>query len=417
MNAATPSSQMIDSQVQVSRKGAAQRGVRFLDPPDPDDDVPLGYAIQVKKKREEKEKFLRAEREKRLKELEERRAVEEEEERKRLDEERRKLEMERKRLEEMKQERYKEELLAARHRRESVNFGLETLREAQQKERKYSYSRPDYDPTPLPSSVKRRSVDNGRADSHSPARTPGSSNPPSVQGSSEDLRRNSVPEGDVIYASSVGFRARRNRKHSIVSDAPSRVSQAQTDASRRNPLPRSNSTPLPIPIPVGVYPVMYPQMPPVPPIPMGWNMPLLPPTPPFMMQQYPFVGPVAGSYANSRDSSPSRQSSGPHTPPTPPYNSSLQVPKMPPHRIHRTSDPTSRRPSALAAVNGAGSKVNSGSQGTWPRNSVVSQTQSLSSRSQPHREYQDNTDRARRPSQASSRTLSSTDTRRRTSYL
>ena len=48
---------------------------------DMDDDVPLGYAIQAKKKREEKERFLRAERDKRGDAAEEERKREEEEDR------------------------------------------------------------------------------------------------------------------------------------------------------------------------------------------------------------------------------------------------------------------------------------------------------------------------------------------------
>ncbi|KAF8238764.1 hypothetical protein L208DRAFT_208350 [Tricholoma matsutake] len=103
-----------------------KRGVRFAED-EKEDVIPLGYVLRMKRKREEKAKFLRAEHDRRV--LEEQRARLEEErriqeaERTELEKERKAWERERKAQEERKQRMYQEEVIAARLRREAARVG------------------------------------------------------------------------------------------------------------------------------------------------------------------------------------------------------------------------------------------------------------------------------------------------------
>ncbi|KAF9464465.1 hypothetical protein BDZ94DRAFT_497077 [Collybia nuda] len=334
-----------------------KRGVRFQED-DKDDVIPLGYVLRMKKRREEKAKFLRAENERRA--LEEER-LKIEEERRRRDTERAEWEAERRAWErektameeERKQRKYAEEVVATRARRESQRAGgvpslnstsggsgggffptspsstslhnsernrPPTLRESRR------HSRPVYDttlPTPLaPPPIPRREM----SDPSLPASTslprsspystsspsPGSSRPPSIGGgpttpspvasgsgtrppsvyssqevsSSEDVRQH---RASVAAASLLSGK----KRHSIT---PS-LSQHRTHDNRTTSYPVwSGSNP---------SLVMVPSMPAMMPAFVMMDMPLLPPTPPFMMHQYPRQQ-SQGSLAPSNSNSSSR---------------------------------------------------------------------------------------------------------------
>ncbi|KAG6857092.1 hypothetical protein H0H87_009653 [Tephrocybe sp. NHM501043] len=113
--------------VPTSMDPLVKRGVRFADD-GKDDVIPLGYVLRMKKKREEKAKFLKAEQERRSFE-EERMRIEEERrkqaaERAEWEAERRAWEKEKRAMEEERRQRkYAEEVVAARLRRESQRAG------------------------------------------------------------------------------------------------------------------------------------------------------------------------------------------------------------------------------------------------------------------------------------------------------
>ena len=103
-----------------------KRGVRFAED-EKDDVIPLGYVLRMKRKREEKARFLRAEHDRRV--LEEQRVRLEAErrmqeaERSEWEKERQAWERERKAEEERKQRMYTEEIVATRLRREAARAG------------------------------------------------------------------------------------------------------------------------------------------------------------------------------------------------------------------------------------------------------------------------------------------------------
>lgn len=103
-----------------------KRGVRFAED-EKEDVIPLGYVLRMKRKREEKAKFLRAEHDRRVLEeqmarLEEERRMQEAE-RTEWEKERMAWERERKAMEERKQRMYTEEVVATRLRREAARAG------------------------------------------------------------------------------------------------------------------------------------------------------------------------------------------------------------------------------------------------------------------------------------------------------
>ncbi|KAL5527331.1 hypothetical protein ACEPAG_6122 [Sanghuangporus baumii] len=299
-----------------------------------DESIPLGYALQAKKRREEKARFLQAERERRAKELaaieKQRREIEERreaEERRRREEERKRIEEEKRAREERMREKYNEEIAASRHRRESARLGMESylnIRETHQAENRRAYSRPSYDPTISPVRLPRRSASDFAAPGQGISVADGSSNssrPNSFVESTGDRRRSlAVPSHSPGHQLNEDSRSVSHQRLSGGTDAFQRPHQQH---SRPPSIVSSSSRPTsirvqsaPNQVPMMAYPMipampMIPQMPvlpvpPVPPIPpmSMWNMPLLPPNAPFMMQQYSRSS-SPGSNSHSRNHSPS----------------------------------------------------------------------------------------------------------------
>ncbi|KLO18015.1 hypothetical protein SCHPADRAFT_936481 [Schizopora paradoxa] len=424
-----------------------KRGVRFAGESDADESVPLGYAVASRKKKEEKEAFLRVEREKRERALEERRKeqrlfdeqqravrkVAEEEHRLRVEEEKRKRE-------ERARAKYAEEVAAARQRIESARSGVEnaqSLREARLREKEPVYSRPAYD------SDRRQASDYFGKPPESPSTGSGDSRPPSFPSSTEDIRRNSLAQSSrpsSLHESSVEDLRSKNRRQSSASEAVNNADNRRMSSSSRpmsvastsrGTIPRSFSSPIimpmavPVPVPTMPYAnmgmnMMYGGIPQQMPMhaPM-WNMPLLPPAPPFMMQQFsgPSHSPGGSSHSksrsNSRDSSPSRSRQS-HSAPTSPgerppsssthkssaKNSSSSRPVGGGHSKQGSNDTTPRHPSSLAKEATTGdvkrpirvasytppSRAQSGFQ-NLSRQSLYSQSNRGSSRDVPSKAY------------------------------
>ncbi|KIK92714.1 hypothetical protein PAXRUDRAFT_146705 [Paxillus rubicundulus Ve08.2h10] len=365
-----------------------KRGVRFADDHGKDDQIPLGYALRIRKNKEQKAQFLREERDRRAKEAQQemgnRRApvpphemrvpravapqqraapqramasiqatspqqppgISQEEERLRqeagrieMDRLRRARDLERKQAEEQ-QRAYLEELQATRARREAARAGRLQSPPAQISDRGRAGSRdsmhtflrsmsPKYAPElVLPTSP---TPFDGSPASSVPV-TPGSqrslSRPPSVYSthtaSSEDVR---------------GRDGRRvSRRLSVVADPAKQMSLQPPFDPRAyfNPYAWTNVPPVPlipsIPAVPNVYGMPF----------HGMDVPLLPPSPPFMMHQY---GTRPRSQTGSQPSPWQSSSSLPR------HHSSDAVPQG-----HRSSSPHSsgfsthqRRPSDEAA--------------------------------------------------------------------
>ena len=226
--------------------------------------------MRIKRGREERTKFLELEKERRA--LDEDR-LKYEAEKKRWEQEKRVWEAERKADEEEKKKRlYQQEVAAARKRRESQIFKVGSLPtdlpevEPQSSRRQGSYSRPAYD------SSRRQSSDGS---------FPGVSHPPSRNDSFNSLQGASKPTS----------------LHSV--PVPSTKSSHSNEDSIKTRARRISMFPeTPPQLPMLTQPYGYPWgMPPMPQMPMQMqmvpqmpyysmdNMPLLPPTAPFMMQQ------------------------------------------------------------------------------------------------------------------------------------
>ncbi|EGO01876.1 hypothetical protein SERLA73DRAFT_71036 [Serpula lacrymans var. lacrymans S7.3] len=245
----------------------AKRGVRFAED-DKDDQIPLGYVLRIKKKREEKAKFLREERERRIHEEEKRR---QEEDRQKREAERREWEKE-----------------PARARREASRAGQSFVppSPARQPERSVvrqpSYSRPQYGR----SSSQRQHVPELVLSSPNPSPNDGSpvsSRPPSITGAlpATPVSQRGFSRPPSVYSahtlsSSEDVRARDGRR---VSKRNSMIG----DFTKQPLSPHMQPNFLP-------YPSQWGSIPPVPVLPSmpfyAVDMPLLPPSPPFMMQQY-----------------------------------------------------------------------------------------------------------------------------------
>ncbi|KAI6163015.1 hypothetical protein EDD17DRAFT_1476731 [Pisolithus thermaeus] len=289
-----------------------KKGVHFAEDDSKDDKIPLGYMLRVRKNKEQKARFLRQERERRAvvqvkSSLQEEERARREAERLEMDKLRRSREQERKRLEEQERQRtYVEEVQAARIRREAARAGQgfsSTSSHTRAPERGWSESSDSVRPSMRRDSSSRGSelivptmnvpsYDASPASSLPP--TPGSqhsfSRPPSVYSthtaSSEDVRNREA--------------RRISRRSSTVSD-PSKHVPFQVSYNPGTPF-------------MAFHPSwgMVPPVPPVPAMPSiplvniapfyGMEMPLLPPTAPFMMDQY------RSRSSESRASSPSQSS-------------------------------------------------------------------------------------------------------------
>ncbi|EKM59231.1 uncharacterized protein PHACADRAFT_249529 [Phanerochaete carnosa HHB-10118-sp] len=324
--------------------------VRFAQD-DKDESIPLDYVMRIKQARDKKARFLAAERARRLSMQERtpapryapsdamrddvRRLAQErtkiEEERKRLEEERRKWERERTARHAAEEQRKKaaiaEELSEARRRQEMTRFGVvpklsegmswegdrQRDRERRGSETRSPYARPKYDGSHGSSSPRQSSEPNivsaGSPNSprhHTPYAdsSPGSSRPPSI--SSRPPSMYSTPPSS---ASATDIRTRRESKtsrRSFVSDGSYSPSSIFLPPGSPAGYPWGYVPPVPtIPVNVPIIPAGMPMMQ-VPAMPYI-DMPLLPPTPPFVLQQY---GPrKPGSSQRSHSSSPTRGSS------------------------------------------------------------------------------------------------------------
>jgi hypothetical protein len=240
---------------------------------DKDEHVPLGQIMRIKRGREEQAKFLELEKERRV--LEEERQKHEVEKR-RWEQEKRAWEAERKADEEEKKKRlYQQEVFAARKRRESQIFKVGSLPadlsevEPQSSRRQGSYSRPAYD-----SSWRRSSDGSSPGVSHPPSRNDSSN---SLRGTSKPLSLHSAPPPSTKSSHSApsieGAPKIRTRRTSMFPETPPQLPMLTQHYGYPWGMP---------PMPQMQIPMqMVPQMPYY----AMDNVPLLPPTAPFMMQQ------------------------------------------------------------------------------------------------------------------------------------
>ncbi|RDB22841.1 hypothetical protein Hypma_010088 [Hypsizygus marmoreus] len=326
-----------------------KRGVRFAED-DKDDVIPLGYVLRMKKKREEKARFLRAEHQRRI--MEEERLKIEEERRKRDAEraeweaERRAWEKEKKAMEEEKRQRkYQEEVIASRLRRESQRVGgvpsltasgnnlnglmggapggpfpTSASSSASERNKPPAARRDsravfgDYSPPlPLPrregsdpnlptitkTGPNNTTIPTTRISPQGSSESPGSSRPPSVKGTPTSQAAPPLPttRSPSVYSS---------HDHGSSSEDVRAAVAAAARRTKRNSVAASmshNNSSGSLSGDRGSYPMwtgsnqsLHNMVPPVPMLPMQtmmpmppfvmMDMPLLPPTPPFMLQQY-----------------------------------------------------------------------------------------------------------------------------------
>ena len=285
-----------------------KRGVRFAED-DKEDQIPLGYILRVKKKREDRAKFLQEEKERRI--FEEERARQEEErlrreaERREWEDENKAWEREKKAMEEERRQRqYAEEVAAVRVRREASRSGfyvrppLHETGPSRSREAKTAQST-----LVIPHIPRRHTSEPGIATGirGSPyAESPASSNPPSVNGGSPaasgyfSSRPPSINSANTTLSSAEDLQHRNNA---------SKRSSSGSDHVTRHAGDRMSQAYYP------VWPNGY-LVPPILHMPSyHMNMPLLPPTPPFMMEQNRRS---SHSRSKSRSSSPHQASSGSH---------------------------------------------------------------------------------------------------------
>lgn len=330
------------SSANVTPRKRVRSSVRFDvdEKPDKDEHVPLGQIIRIKRGREERAKFLELEKERRA--LEEERQKHEAEKRK-WDQEKRAWEAEKRATEEEKKKRlYQQEVIAARKRRESHLFKVgssstDSSDPGPQASRKQgSYSRPAYDAS------RRQSMDGS---------SPAVSQPPSRNDSANSLRGASKPQSLYSVTPSVNS--------SITDEAASKMSGRPTSTFQAT----SSQLPMfvqPFGYPWGmpVMPQMQMQMQMVPQMPYYAmdNMPLLPPTAPFMMQQ-------TGDRRRSTSSSPSRSSNSLGK------SASQSVDRLP---LSQRSSPTRRPGGHQRSSSGeSGQRSNTGSLGSSRRPSGI----------------------------------------------
>ena len=252
---------------------SSRRGVRFAENVEKEDQVPLGYILRHKKRREEKILFLQREQERREHEEEK---LKHEVERQHWEQEKRQWLKEKRTMEDAKrQKHFAKEIAAARARREYL-YALPSS-QAREQDRKLgeAYSRPTYDP--------RRQIEHPSQTQPSHSRIDSSSS--SKQGSvpqSENVGPLASRPGSMYsFASSEDIRPRisyNSRRGSIISESSQRSVASPIFTYGWPPVPPLPQVlPMPVFSPIQAMPMM-PQFP--------VNMPLLPPAAPFMRQQY-----------------------------------------------------------------------------------------------------------------------------------
>ncbi len=279
--------QMLPPSPPPSPPQTVKRGVRFAED-DKEDQIPIGYIMRVKKQREAKAKFLQQQKEQRQSAEEQTRIEKErqqrEEQRLQWEKERLAREKEKRAADEERNKRlYAEEIAAARARRETQKMGssskaisnsssIASLRSNANKEPQQSskYSRVAYDPIAPP--PRRQGSEAGAANSR-PSSLTGHPNHPSQAGS----------RPSSVYSSSSD-------------DVTKRYSAAST-SNMHGRWSSSNTSLVPPPMPFLTSP------------PSAFDMPLLPPTAPFMLHQYPRPrSQHSSSPSQSPSHSPSRNS-------------------------------------------------------------------------------------------------------------
>jgi hypothetical protein len=325
---------------------SVKRGVRFAED-DKDNTIPLGYVLRMKQRREQKAKFLQAEKERREFEAEKRRVETErrqrEAERQEWEKERKIWEREKKAMEEERKQRlYAEEVAAARTRRESQRAGhhvpsssslnVPSPRADPDHSDTRRYQRPVYDTMTMP----RR---------HTSEPAPWAGFTPSNAGSSTGSSR--APSINTFTPSSGG--SLRNSRPPSMYSAHSSMEDLRLRDGSANSTSRSSFASLPRTAPDRAisYPARavgaIPPVPPVPVVPMFvMEVPLLPPNPPFMLQQYPRrrSSPNSSPSSSRRSSDiPSNNSSERANQPSPRASSK----PSPPQPRHFSPSPTFQR--------------------------------------------------------------------------
>ena len=345
-----PSSEAI-TPASTSIQSSTRRGVRFAENVDKEDSVPLSYVLRHRKRREEKTLFLQQEQIRREHEEEK---LRHEAERQQWEQEKRQWQKEKRTIEGAKrQKQFAEEITAARVRRESL-FAIPSQVKEQDRKPREAYSRPTYDPRRQTESPSQTRPPHSRNDSSSS----------SIQGSihqSESAGPIVSRPGSTYSVVSEDVRtriSRNSRRGSVISESSQRsaVSPVYTYGWPSIP-PISQVLPIPVYPAVQTMPIM-PQFP--------LDMPLLPPTAPFMRQQYgrsPLRDPSPRAtgqsrsverpqHPNDRSLTPSshRRSnsdeSGGHNPPRhsrTQANTSLTLHRPPYPRHAHSSDPSSHR--------------------------------------------------------------------------
>jgi hypothetical protein len=257
----------------TSTASSSRRGVRFADSVDKEDQVPLGYILRHRKRREEKALFLQREQERRKHEEERQKH---EAERQQWEQEKRQWQKERRAAGEAKrQKQYAEEITAARARRESFYTlpSSQTAKEQDSRPRQV-YSRPTYDPrrqteyssqAPLPRSW------NDSSSSSKPGSLPRSESASPL--ASRPVSMHSMSAEDVRTHVS-----KNSKRASMISESSQRSMASPMFAYGWQPAP---------PLPQGASIPIFPSVPVMPVLPQfTMDTPLLPPTAPFMLQQY-----------------------------------------------------------------------------------------------------------------------------------
>lgn len=262
----------------MSSGPVVRRGVRFAED-DKDDQVPLGYILRIKKKRAEKAQFLKEERARQaIVEME--RAAERrlhDAERMEWEREKKQWEAEKKAMEEEKRkQQYAEEVLLARQRREAARSGFYVptpVRDTVRPQLRESKSNPDRNSSYL---HPQRQASDFIPGSGSPySESPTSSNPPSINGSLNGSGFFSRPEST----------ASANTTLSSMEDVRQKKPASSRRASIIPDYPQQPMVAMPY-FPMWGNPYAVPAVPMVAmPYYANLDLPLLPPTPPFMMQQ------------------------------------------------------------------------------------------------------------------------------------
>lgn len=402
-----------------------RRGVRFAED-EKEDVIPLGYVLRMRRKREEKARFLQAEHERRA--LEEQRARLEEQrrlqeaERVEWEKERMAWEGERKAMEEKKQRMYAEEVANTRLRREAARAGgipssnngvinrlmgpgggpfpssvsSTAIRESDRNRLQQAYPRNSsqrgtvYDPSlhrgsapvPIPQrSASERNLPTISLTAHSPqSSSPGSSRTPSVgdghstpsliaSGSGSGTRPPSMYSAHELSSS-------EDVQQQRMAAAAAAAAANMTNRSKRNSLAASNSSLRLHPERASSYPgwdgsnqsLSYipavPMMPTMMPAYVMMDMPLLPPTAPFMLHQYPRQQHGQGSStppSSLRDQRSSSSKERVHLPQQGQQGRHLNPPSHSPHRPeykHASSSPAAG--SASGSGNGTHNRQGSG---------------------------------------------------------